>query len=172
MSTTKHKQKQNDENTNIGTGSSAAGKKGLKDVWISISNLQHDGDEQENTMIFDTAGSYYFDDGIAVLRYQESELTGMDGTMTSVMVMPNQVVVDRAGVLNGRMIFREGMRDSFPYETPYGQLTLGIDTRSIRRNINEHGGDVEIDYNTDLSHAFLAKNRFKISVKEMGKPNG
>ena len=168
------KQNQKNEIMKENTNSSGTGKtvNGLKDVWISISNLQNDGQEQENTMVFDTAGSYYFDDGIAVLRYQESELTGMDGTMTSVMVMPNQVVVDRTGILNGRMIFREGMRDSFPYETPYGQMTLGIDTRRIRRNINEHGGDVEIDYNTDLSHAFLAKNRFKISVKEMGKPNG
>ena len=144
----------------------------MKDVWISISNRQQAGQDGENTMIFDTAGSYFFDDGVGVLTYQESELTGLEGTRTSVMVMPNQVVVDRNGMLSGQMIFREGMRDSYPYETPYGQMMLGIDTRRIRHNFNENGGDVEIDYSTDLSHAYVSKNHFHISVKEMDKSNG
>ena len=97
----------------------------MKDVWISISNLQNEGREKDgSTMVFDTAGYYFFDDGVGVLSYQESELTGLEGTRTSVMVMPNQVVVDRDGMLTGRMVFREGQRDSYPYSTPYGQMLL------------------------------------------------
>lgn len=141
----------------------------MKDVWISISNRQSVGQEEDNTMLFDTAGYYFFDDGVGVLSYQESELTGLEGTRTSVMVMPDQVVVDRDGMLTGRMVFREGMRDSYPYNTPYGQVMLGIDTRSIRHNFNENGGDVEIDYVTDLAHAYVSRNKFRISVKEMEK---
>ena len=38
----------------------------LKDVWISISNHQSHGPE-EDTLVFDTAGSYFFSDGIGVL---------------------------------------------------------------------------------------------------------
>lgn len=144
----------------------------IKDVWISISNCQSGGPVEENTLVFDTAGHYFFDDGVGVLSYQESELTGLEGTQTSVMVMPNQVVVDRAGMLTGRMVFREGTRDAFPYETPYGQMMLGIDTRKIRHNFNENGGDVEIDYITDLAHTFVTRNKFRISVKEMEKANG
>ena len=56
----------------------------MKDVWISISNRQNDGQQEEDTMLFDTAGSYYFNDGVGVLSYQESELTGLEGTRTSV----------------------------------------------------------------------------------------
>ena len=144
----------------------------IKNVWISISNRQSDGPGGEDTMLFDTAGSYYFNDGVGVLSYQESELTGLEGTRTSVMVMPNQVVVDRDGLLTGRMVFREGAKDSFPYNTPYGQMMLGIDTRKIRHNFDENGGDVEIDYITDLAHTFVSRNKFRISVKEMEKANG
>ena len=36
-------------------------------------------------------------------------------------------------------------------------------------NFNENGGDMEIDYVTDLGHAFVMKNKFRISVKEMEK---
>ena len=144
----------------------------MKDVWISISNRQSGGPVEEDTLVFDTAGHYFFDDGVGVLSYQESELTGLEGTRTSVMVMPNQVVVDRDGLLTGRMVFREGTRDAFPYNTPYGQMMLGIDTRKIRHNFNENGGDVEIDYVTDLAHTFVTRNKFRISVKEMEKANG
>ena len=42
----------------------------MKDVWISISNRQHDGGKEENTLVFDTAGYYFFDDGVGVLSYQ------------------------------------------------------------------------------------------------------
>ena len=79
---------------------------------------------------------------------------------------------DRDGMLTGRMVFREGTRDSFPYNTPYGQMLLGIDTRKIRHNFNENGGDVEIDYVTDLANYYVTKNKFRISVKEMEKSNG
>ena len=144
----------------------------MKDVWISISNRQSGGPVEEDTLVFDTAGHYFFDDGVGVLSYQESELTGLEGTRTSVMVMPNQVVVDRDGLLTGRMVFREGTRDAFPYNTPYGQMMLGIDTRKIRHNFNENGGDVEIDYVTDLAHTFVTRNKFRISVKEMEQTNG
>ena len=75
-------------------------------------------------------------------------------------------------LLTGRMIFREGVRDSFPYSTPYGQMLLGIDTRKIRHHFDENGGDVEIDYVTDLAHTYVSKNKFRISVKEMEKANG
>ena len=144
----------------------------MKDVWISISNRQSGGQEEEDSLVFNTAGHYFFDDGVGVLSYQESELTGLEGTRTSVMVMPNQVVVDRDGMLTGRMVFREGTRDSFPYNTPYGQMLLGIDTRRIRHNFNENGGDVEIDYGTDLANYYVTRNKFRISVKEMENANG
>ncbi len=140
-----------------------------KDVWISISNRQHAGQEGDNTTVFDTAGSYFFDDGVGILTYQESELTGLEGTRTSVMVTPKQVVVDRNGLITSRMVFQEGLRDSFPYETPFGQIMLGINTSRIRHSFDENGGDVEIDYVTDLSHAIRIQNKFCITVKEMEK---
>ena len=142
-----------------------------KNVWISISTRQHAGQEGDNTVLFDTAGSYFFDDEACIVTYQESELTGLEGTRTSVHITPQRVVVDREGLISSRMIFQEGYRDSFPYDTPYGQLMLGVDTRSIKHRFDENGGDVEIDYTTDFSHAFRINNKFRITVKEMENSN-
>ena len=138
----------------------------LKDVLISIRSTLGLDEEDENRMEFITDGHYMYDDGVGCLSYMESEVTGMEGTRTSVMVSPDQVVVDRDGTINSRMVFREGLKDSFQYLTPYGAANFGIDTRRIRQCFNENGGSMEIDYVVDMEHAVVSRNKFQITVKE------
>ena len=144
----------------------------MKDVWISIRSIQTPEQGEADEVVFDTDGYYFYDDGVGVFTYQESEITGLEGTRTSVMVMPDQVVVDRDGKLTSRMVFREGLYDSFPYDTPYGQANFGISTRKIRHSFNENGGHAEIDSDVGLEHSVFLHNRFSISVKEMEARNG
>ena len=144
----------------------------MKDVLISIhsSCAYEEGEEQQ--MDFTTDGYYFYEDDVGCLSYEETEVTGLEGTRTSLFVMPDQVVVDRDGKLTSRMVFREGLYDSFPYNTPYGQANFGISTRSIRHSFNENGGHAEIDYDVGLEHNVFLHNRFSISVKEMEARNG
>ena len=147
----------------------------LKDVWISISSIHGYQQEDEDHLEFTTDGYYYFEDGIGCLSYEESEVTGLEGTRTSMIVMPDQVVVDRDGLITSRMIFKEGQKNSFLYEPPYGNATMGIDTRRIFHSMDENGGKVEIDYVLNVEHAVVARNKFQITVKETenrGSTNG
>ena len=147
----------------------------LKDVWISINSIHSYEQEDEDHVEFTTDGYYYYEDGIGCHSYEESEVTGLEGTRTSMIVMPDQVVVDRDGLITSRMIFKEGLKNSFLYETPYGNATMGIDTRKIFRSMDEIGGKVEIDYVLDVEHAVVARNKFQITVKETenrGSTNG
>ena len=137
-----------------------------KDVVIYIRSLFGDGVEEESAVDFTTDGLYTFDGSTACLTYLESEVTGMEGTRTSVMVMPDKVVVDRDGSVTSRMIFREGEKNAFLYDTPVGSATMHMNTRGLQSRFNEHGGHVEIDYVLDVEHAFVSRNRFKLTVKE------
>ena len=141
----------------------------LKDVLISIKSIQDYGQNEEDSLEFITDGYYFYDGDVGCLSYQESEVTGMEGTRTSVMVGPDQVVVDRDGNINSRMIFKEGLRNSFQYRTPFGTATLGVDTRRIRQNFGENGGNMEIDYIVNLEHAVVTRNKFQITVKQTGE---
>ena len=141
----------------------------MKDVWISIHSIQDVDDSEENSLEFTTDGYYYYDGENGYLSYMESEVTGLEGTRTSVIVMPDQVVVDRDGLVTSRMIFKEGLKNSFLYNTPFGQATMGVDTRSIRRDMGENGGSVEIDYVVDMEHAVVTRNKFTLTVKEIGE---
>ncbi len=138
----------------------------LKDVWISINSIHSYDQDDEDSLEFSTDGHYYYDGENGCLTYMESDVTGLEGTRTSVIVMPDQVVVDRDGMITSRMIFREGVRDAFQYATPFGSATMGIDTRRISHRMDENGGRVEIDYVVDMEHAVAARNRFQITVTE------
>ena len=138
----------------------------LKDVWISINSIHGYDQEEGDSMEFSTDGHYYFDGENGCFTYMETDVTGLEGTRTSVIVMPDQVVVDRDGMITSRMVFREGLRDAFQLSTPFGAATMGIDTRRIRHPMDEAGGKVEIDYVVDMEHAVATRNRFQITVTE------
>lgn len=137
----------------------------MKDVIISITGVQQGGDGTDEMELV-TAGRYGVENGEVHFTYQESELTGLEGTQTSFSVSPARVIMSREGKLNTSMVFEEGKKHYFLYETPYGAATMGVDTRRIRSRLGAHGGDMEIDYAVDVEHMVVGQNSFKISVRE------
>ena len=61
---------------------------------------------------------YTYDGENACITYLESEVTGLTGTRTSVIVTPDKVAVERDGFITSRMFFMEGEKTSFLYDTP------------------------------------------------------
>lgn len=138
----------------------------MRDVIISITGTQHDPLGQRDAMELVTAGKYGFENGESRFTYEESDLTGLEGTRTTFTINPKGVVLRREGSLNSELVFREGKKDLFLYETPYGSATMGVDTRRIDAQLDEHGGTMELDYFIDFNHAPMGRNHFKFNVKE------
>ena len=119
----------------------------MKDVIISVTGVQQ-GVNGPDAMELVTAGQYGQDEKETLLTWQESELTGMEGT------------------LNTRMEFEEGRKRYFLYETPFGSATMGLNTRGIVNRLGAHGGEIEIDYSVDMDDTIVGRNRFFIRVQE------
>ena len=138
----------------------------MKDVLITIRGAQsyHGGDN--DCVEFTTDGQYSFGKNGAVFSYNESALTGLEGTKTTFLVRRDNVTMNREGTLTSRMIFEEGKNHRFLYDTPYGSATMGVETHFIRSALNEAGGELEILYSTDLEHNPLGKNNFLITIRE------
>ena len=66
-----------------------------------------------------------------------------------------------------QMEFKEGLKSAFQYTTPFGNATMGINTRRIRQNMGLNGGKVEIDYVVDMEHMVASRNKFEITVTEI-----
>ena len=138
----------------------------IKDVVITIRSLIDYGMDEEDRIDFSTDGVYKLDDGVAHIAYLETEVTGLQGTRTSVKILPDCVIVDRRGGLTSRMEFREGQKNSFLYETPVGMATMNMNTRSVRHRFDPAGGKLEIDYVLDMEHTVVSRNKFQLTVRE------
>ena len=138
-----------------------------KEVIIEIqSEHAYDEEEARDVLEFSTDGMYRYENGSAHLWYWESEVTGLAGTRTSMEIAPEGITVHRRGTVNSRMEFREGTRNLFPYETPYGMATMGMNTRKLVAAFDEHGGNMELDFVLDLEHAVAVRNRLQLRVRE------
>ena len=114
-----------------------------------------------------TAGTMERDgQGGCTISYQESELTGLEGTLTTIQVDGEQVTLLRVGEFNSQMVFQEGRRHLSMYNTPYGAMTIGVNTRHLLADLNDQGGDIEVDYSVEVDHALAGRNIFRINVKE------
>ncbi len=104
--------------------------------------------------------------GGCTISYQESELTGLEGTTTRVCIDGSRVTLLREGNTNSQMVFEEGRRHLSMYETPYGALSIGVNTRRMRSTVDEAGGDLEIDYAIEIDNLVAGQNLFRMNVKK------
>ena len=139
-----------------------------KEVIISIKGMQEFEQTGKDTIELVTRGSLGEQAGVYTLRYQESELTGLEGTQTTIEVEPERVSMLREGQVNTQMIFQEGRRHLSMYNTPYGSMAVGVNTRHLYAQLDAAGGDIEIDYSIEIDHAIVGRNIFRINVKQAG----
>ena len=138
---------------------------GKMPVLLSIRGEQYfDGVGPDATELM-TEGTMELTDSGMLLNYQETELTGMKGTSTTFEVKGPQVILTRAGTVNSQMVFEEGRQHTSLYETPFGELTVDIQTGRLRHNLSERGGVMEIKYSIAVEHTVTGRNSFKIRVK-------
>lgn len=137
----------------------------MKDVLISITGVQQTpGGPSALELV--TPGRYGQERDSICLTYEETELCGMAGTTTTFHISPRRVELKREGTLNAEMIFEEGEKHYFLYETPVGSIAMGLNTNRIQCRLGRHGGYMEIDYTIDANEAVVGRNRFHIFVEE------
>lgn len=112
-----------------------------------------------------TEGTMVLTEDSIILSYEETELTGMEGTTTTFTVTGPRVILTRSGKVNSQMVFEEGKQHTSLYETPFGELTIDIQTSRLLHNLTERGGLMEIKYSIAVEHTVTGRNSFKIQVR-------
>lgn len=137
-----------------------------KDVMISIQGLQDYNETGADSIELTTAGKLRRLEEGYELSYEESALTGMEGTLTRFEIQPGRVLLTRSGQLNSEMVFEKGVRHLSLYDTPYGSMMVGVAARKVRSTINDCGGELEINYAIDIDHRLAGENSFSLQVRE------
>lgn len=137
----------------------------MKNVIISIKGLQYSPGGSDEAVELVTDGLFSYTDGKAQFSYMESELTGLNGTKTTFDISSGGIVMTREGTMNSQMIFEEGKKYNFLYETPFGSTTMGVNTNRVSVDLDERGGEMEVDYIVDYQHSVVGRNFFTINVR-------
>ncbi|MDR0406251.1 MAG: DUF1934 domain-containing protein [Clostridiales bacterium] len=136
-----------------------------KDVIISLKGRQTDGEEHGEIELV-TEGSYYKEDGNYYVTYDETEVTGMVGTTTTLKIEADKITMLRCGQNNSQMIFEKGRRHLCCYETPFGAFTIGVRSNNVSIDVSENGGEISAEYRVEIDNNASGSNDFHLRIRE------
>jgi uncharacterized beta-barrel protein YwiB (DUF1934 family) len=138
------------------------------DAVITLEGLLLNGEAAGRTAQVMTEGTYFKREGAYHVSYKESEMTGMEGTTTSITVKDGAVTILRFGTVNTQWIFKEGGKHISHFDTGVGSFTIGVFANKVDSSLDENGGTIEIDYSIEAENMPLAENSIRIVVKKTG----
>lgn len=112
-----------------------------------------------------TPGEFYKENDEFIAVYNETELSGMEGTVTKLRVKDKLVTLEREGSIATKMEFEEENVTVSLYNTPYGVLELKITTTELDVNINENGGEANIAYEMSVGGQKPLNTELKLKIK-------
>lgn len=121
-----------------------------KDVLISIRGTQTTPDGEPETIELTTVGTLEQIDKRTILSYQESDLTGLDGTTTSFYIEPGRIVLERVGTVESVMEFEEGKCTESLYRIAEGALLLRVYARKMEVHLESVPGWFSLIYGIEI----------------------
>ena len=75
------------------------------------------------------------------LSYVESEMTGLEGVVTSFQIEDRKTVtLRRSGKVNAEMVFDRRQAHESLYDVGFGAMMISVVTEDMTVLLNEHGG--------------------------------
>jgi uncharacterized beta-barrel protein YwiB (DUF1934 family) len=68
------------------------------------------------------------------------------------------------GCRNAVVIIEKDRRHTCFYQTPFGELMMGVYTKNIFTDMNENGGTLRFSYTIDFNNDLASENDLDISV--------
>lgn len=137
-----------------------------KKMFLKIQgNRTQDGEEEK--VEFVTEALFRRDEEGYSVEYDESEVTGMEGTKTLILFRPNEISISRMGTSNSHLRFEQGKKHVTMYETEAGMLSMGVSSQNVSIKMNEGGGQAEFDYHLEINSVPASDNHFCMKVWEV-----
>jgi len=142
------------------------GAKLKKDVMITVDSKQEHPDRDDADVYnFVTEGTYYKEGGNYYITYTESNITGMDGTTTTLKVEPDAVTLIRLGNVSSLMVFQKGRRHTSEYNTEYGTIEVGVTAQKVSVDMNDLGGNINVEYIIEVNNQLTSFTTLNVKVQ-------
>ncbi len=126
---------------------------------------KQENSEPERTQI-KSHGTFEIDGDIAKIYYDETELTGLEGSQTVIsfnMREPDAVTMMRTGAVSTTLVFEKGRRHHCSYRTQYMLFEVCVNTMSVKNTLDANGC-LELDYIVEIRGARAERNKFSMRI--------
>lgn len=128
--------------------------------------IRHLGENTPESYELTTEGTLEHTENGITLFYDESEISGMQGTHTSLSIGSSLVLLKRKGLNRMTLTFEVGKRLKSVYLTPYGEFEMEVLTQSIDQAIDEnHKGTIKINYHMVIKGLSKTENRLEVTIR-------
>ena len=137
-------------------------------VLLTFRGMQF-GQREEDAGQIETVsqGDYYKKNGKHYVIYEENT-EGFEQAVKSRLKFSESVLeLSRSGPVNVHMVFQENKKNLTGYNTPFGQILMGIDTKKIQIKEQEDRITVDVDYSLDVNDEFLSDCHMKIDISSV-----
>lgn len=135
-----------------------------KDVILKILSSQQFVNCDVENVDLTTQASFYQKNGKYYISYDESEVTGLGNTKTTLKVDGNNATMIRTGEYAAQMKFIEHKKAVGLYETITGPMTISTYTSRVENNITQDGGTFSVEYTIELENSLVGEHAFEMIV--------
>lgn len=136
-----------------------------KQVILSICGKQSYLDQEPEVIELVTEGVLESTDTGWKLVYEESELTGLKGVITTFAVEPGKIVLTRNGPLSSQMVFQEGVFHDSLYQMEFGALMITVCASKVSYEIGENGGTVDLTYGIEIEQSTAGVIDYHLEIR-------
>lgn len=138
-----------------------------KNIWLSIKGKSQQDNGPEDTVELITQGEMYKKLKSDYIIYKETEVSGLEGTTTTLKIDGEKVSIIRLGTTNSHMTFEKGRKNYNLYSTPYGDMSMVVYTKDINIDYDNKNdpSKIFVDYSIEIQGFMSSRNVINIEVK-------
>ncbi len=113
-----------------------------------------------------TPADYYLKDGKHYVLYEEP-VEGMSGSIKNKIrfTEDGKLEVMRSGLTRSHLIFEKDRINMSQYQTPYGEMMVGVYTTDMQVDVRDEDIDVSVAYALDINSEKVADCNIKMHIK-------
>ncbi|MCH5248933.1 MAG: DUF1934 domain-containing protein [Lachnospiraceae bacterium] len=136
-----------------------------KDVLIEFSSVQYGAESVSSKTEYTVQGVYYEKNKKHYLLYDEVMEGFKEPVKNKVKFGKDNLEIIRSGPVNVRMFFESGKKNVANYNTPYGEIQLGINTKKIIISHSPDNISINVEYSIESDGQPLSECIISIKIQ-------
>jgi uncharacterized beta-barrel protein YwiB (DUF1934 family) len=136
-----------------------------KKILLTIEGSHKDENGENIKVQLITEGRLFQENGVYHIEYEESEISGIEGTTARISINDNAVSFERTGTSYSSLLFESGKKYAKSLLTPYGAVQMEIYPTQIEHALGDTEGKLNLKYQIAIDGKSTGANELTFSYK-------